>query len=319
MKSEPSIITIGLAPAWDITCYGRNIEWGKHQEIENQTIFPAGKAFNISCALAWMGQSSIAAGLWGASDFDKLKSFADALWPLISINMTVVKGETRKNITIVDKAAKREMHLRNKTKLYSKDAFVRLESDLMKNVKMGSICIFSGAMPEGDYLEDVQRIVNNCHNAGAKIVLDTSGPALKQIFDTGLVWFIKPNISELNLLFNTEIEDNSALLIENGRKLLERTENILISRGENGAIFINKKGAWQGRVNDSKEVFGTVGCGDYLLAGFLRSWLDSGKENIALAEGIKIATAKAWNLTENTLWSEVMEEIRVNIDRLGNI
>ncbi|MBN2590485.1 MAG: hypothetical protein JXA96_11540 [Sedimentisphaerales bacterium] len=319
MKNEPSIITIGLSPSWDITCYGRNLEWGKHQVIEKQTIFPAGKAFNISRALAWMGQLSIAAGFWGEGDFDKFKFFSDALWPLISINMTFVEGETRKNVTLVDTATRREMHLRDKTNLYSKDSFARLESNLKKIVKMGDICVFSGAMPKGEYVDDVLRIIKSCYNTGAKVVLDTSGPALRRIIDSGLVWFIKPNISELNELFNTEIEDKSAILIQAGQKLLEQTENVLISRGENGAIFINKKGVWQGKAVNNKEVLNTVGCGDYLLAGFIKNMMDSGKEEVVLAEAMKIATAKAWNLTQDKLCAEVMVELQVDVVKMGKI
>ncbi|MBN1974396.1 MAG: hypothetical protein JW787_12205 [Sedimentisphaerales bacterium] len=315
MENEPSIITVGLAPAWDITCIGRNIEWGKHQNIDQQSILPAGKALNISRALSWIGQPSKAAGLWGADDFDKMLSFSRASWPLITIEMTVVHGETRKNITIVDTAQKREMHLRNKTEFISSKVLRQLKSDLGKIVKMGNICVFAGAMPEGEKLGIVLDIMKSCHNAGAKIVLDTSGHALKTIIETGLVWLIKPNVSELCKLFNIENEDNPAFLIENGKKLLSKAENILISRGKNGAIFLNNQGIWQSKAIENRDIIGTVGCGDYLLAGFLKGWNDTKREDCALSTAIKLATAKAWGWTQDTFKPEVMEQVQIKISR----
>jgi 1-phosphofructokinase len=315
MKNKPSIITVGLAPAWDITCVGQNLEWGNHQAIDEQSIIPAGKALNISHALAWMGQASTAAGLWGAGDFEKMKSFVSANWPLINIDMTVFDGETRKNVTIIDTANQREMHLRAKNELISKKALRQLSGDLKKIVKKGNICVFSGAMPEGEYLEDVLSMIKNCHDEGAKIVLDTSGPALKKIVETGLVWMIKPNLMEMGELSDGQIEDNSAFLIKKARKILNKVENILISRGKNGAIFINNNGVWQSCVMDEKAVFSTVGCGDYLLAGLLKGWIDTQQEDIALSTAIKIAAAKAWGLTQHMLWPEVMEHIKIRLSK----
>ncbi len=119
MRRGASIITIGLSPAWDITCKGRNIDWGRHEYIEAQTIRPAGKALNVSKALAWMGQRSIAAGLWGREDCAQMFAAVRASWPLINVKMTCVAGGTRQNITIVDTANNREMHLRYQSRLAS--------------------------------------------------------------------------------------------------------------------------------------------------------------------------------------------------------
>lgn len=315
MEDRPSIITIGLAPAWDITCIGQNLEWGNHRGIDEQSMIPAGKALNISHALAWMGHKNTAAGLWGAGDFEKMKSFVSANWPLISIEMTLIDGETRKNVTIIDAAKQREMHLRAKNELVSKKALRQLSGDLKTIVKKGNICVFAGAIPEDESLDEIIKIIENCHKKGAKIVLDTSGPALKKIVESSFVWMVKPNVMEMGELSDGQIEDNSAFLIKKGRKLLKKVENILISRDKNGAIFINNNGVWQSRVMDEKAVFGTVGCGDYLLAGFLKGWIDTQQEDIALSVAIKIAAVKAWGLTQHILWSEVMEHIKIRLTK----
>jgi fructose-1-phosphate kinase PfkB-like protein len=59
MNRNFSIITVGLSPAWDILCYGEGLEWGLHREIKTTKFQPAGKALNISQALAWMGKKAL--------------------------------------------------------------------------------------------------------------------------------------------------------------------------------------------------------------------------------------------------------------------
>ena len=80
MRRKSPVITIGLSPAWDVTCFGRNLDWDLHQDIDEQSIRPAGKALNVSKALAWMGQQNIAAGLWGRDDYQLLAMAAQKMW-----------------------------------------------------------------------------------------------------------------------------------------------------------------------------------------------------------------------------------------------
>jgi 1-phosphofructokinase family hexose kinase len=313
MRQRNSIITIGLSPAWDITCRGRNIDWGLHQEIDEQTVRPAGKALNVSKALAWMEQKNIAAGLWGSNDHEQMLTMVKRLWPLIRIKMTSVAVSTRQNITIVDSARNKEMHLRNKSRLASAKTLKKLQVDLEKVVQKGSICVFAGTMPDGRLLGDVIRIVEFCKNRGAKIVLDTSGHPLKEIVDTGSVWLIKPNVEELCELLDEQVKDGPVSLAKAGRKLLDKVEVVLISRGAKGGVAVTKKGVWQGCCAGRVKVLSTVGCGDFKLAGFLK---DSSNTSAALQTAIKVATAKAWGWTEKKSWQDVQNRIHVRVGRI---
>ena len=311
--SRNSIITIGLSPAWDITCRGRNINWGLHQEIDEQTVRPAGKALNVSKALAWMGQRNIAAGLWGSDDQDQMQTAVKRLWPSIRIKMTSVAAPTRQNVTIIDSVNNKEMHLRSKSRLVSAKTLKKLQADLKAIINKNSICVFAGKMPDSGLLGDVIRIVEFCKSRGAKIVLDTSGYPLKEIVDTGSAWLIKPNVEELCELLGEHVKDGPVSLAKAGRKLLDKVEIILISRGAKGGIAVTKDGAWQGRCADRAKVISTVGCGDFLLAGFLK---DSSNTSAALKTAIKVATARAWSWTEKMSWLDVQSRIHVQVGRI---
>ena len=90
-----SIITVGISPCWDKTCYIDGIEWNEHKVIHSHTIVPAGKALNVSKSLAGMSRKSIAAGLWGKSDYQQLVESLSDTRNFIDLKLTVVEGRTR--------------------------------------------------------------------------------------------------------------------------------------------------------------------------------------------------------------------------------
>ena len=316
MRVSGKIVTIGLCPSWDMVCRFEGIEWGEHKTVSSAGSRPAGKALNISRALAWMGERSIAAGLWGRDDFEQMLKAMRPLKGLVKVKMTAVEGGTRRNITVVDTVNNREMHLRNKSELASKKALRKLESDLRAIVHKGSVCVFAGVMPEDEFIGDIVRIIKSCRERGAKIVVDTYGYALKRILETGAVWMIKPNVEELRELLGEQVADSPTGLVKAGRKLLDKVEIVLISRGKKGAIAVTKKGAWKGRCIGRGRVLSTVGCGDFLLAGFLKGLKDKSGAGSALRTAIKVATAKAWGWTEGKSWSQALREIKVAVERV---
>ncbi len=73
MKKTSKIVTVGLCPSWDTVCRFDGIEWGEHKLAGSSSCRPAGKALNISRALAWMGEENTAAGLWGRDDYEQMR------------------------------------------------------------------------------------------------------------------------------------------------------------------------------------------------------------------------------------------------------
>lgn len=316
MRVSGKIVTIGLCPSWDTTCRFDGIDWGQHKTVSSASSRPAGKALNISQALAWMGQENIAAGLWGRDDYQQMLKAMRSLGGLVKVKMTAVDGGTRRNITIVDTVNDREMHLRNRSELTSKKALRKLKADLGVIVHKGSVCVFAGMMPEDEFVGDVVRIIKLCRERGAKIVVDTYGDALKRILETGAAWLIKPNVEELRELLGEQVPDNPIALARAARKLLDKAEIVVISRGRKGGVVITNKGAWQGHGIGRRRVLSTVGCGDYLLGGFLKGLKDRSDAGSALGTAIKVATAKAWGWTDKMPWLDVQSKIKVQVRQM---
>ena len=299
--NEYTIITVGISPSWDIACYANDYQWGRHQVIERQTVTPAGKALNVSRALGGLGRRSIAAGMWGQDDLPTaLASLRDC--PKIEPRFTAVPGQTRRNITLIDTKRRREMHLRSPNPLATPQNLRRLTRDLARMVGPQTICVFSGAVPD-EVVEDFVRMVRTCRTRGARIVVDTSGLALDAVLDEGL-WMIKPNVEELAGLLKQPIDDQPCVIHTAARQLTDMIDLVLVSRGQRGAIAVTDLSETIQRAPKVQAVCHTVGCGDYLLAGFLDGYLsvcpviDPGRPNRAavrkgLSRGVRLATNRA--------------------------
>jgi 1-phosphofructokinase family hexose kinase len=308
------IITIGLCPCWDIFCRGPALEWGQHSTINNQSVQPAGKALNVSRALAWLGRKNTAAGLWGQFDYLQMREKLSPLRKLIKINLTCVPGQTRSNVALIDTRNRREMHLRAPSTLASSRAMRQLRNELKNIVRKDSICVFSGSLPDGELLDDVLSLIKTCRDRQAKLVIDTSGKPLKAIMALGGIWLVKPNVTELRELLGPSIKDNPAALARAAGRLLDQAQIILISRGARGALALTRKTARHASLSGPRrEVFSTVGCGDYLLAGFLYGLSQNGNLSAALRYAIKTATARAWDMTEQSTWPQLRNTIPVKI------
>jgi fructose-1-phosphate kinase PfkB-like protein len=263
-----------------------------------------------------MDQKSTAAGLWGKGDYEQMLTALRSSAGRVKVRMTVVDGNTRRNVTIVDTARKRDMHLRDSSQLASPGALRSLKAALKTIVGGNSVCIFAGAIPRGKLTGEVGRIIEACSERGAKVALDTSGPALKKFIDTGEVWLIKPNVEEFCRLLGEQIRDRPASLVKAGRRLLKKVDIVLISREEKGGLVVTKQGTWQGRCTARRKASSTVGCGDYLVAGFLKGLKGKSDFGFALKTAIAAATAKAWGWADEVTWPKVERGIKVQVSQM---
>jgi 1-phosphofructokinase family hexose kinase len=307
------IITVGLCPAWDIGCYAKGLNWGDHKPLDRQTMTPAGKALNISRALAWMGVRTTAAGLWGNQDYPALQQ--ELKEPLITLRMTTAKGRTRQNITVADTLLKKEMHLRAPCSLATGASLSQLTGDLDAVIRPGSTVVFAGSMPDREHIEQILSIFRRIVQKEARLVVDTSGPLYCEIVKSVPIGVIKPNLEELEQLCGKTIPDRPAEIIMAARAFCDRVETVIVSRGDQGAMLITKDLAWGCQaVCTGQSVVQTVGCGDFLLAGFLAN--PGNKPEESLAAGVKAATARARGMYPAATWTQANTSIAVCLNPL---
>ncbi len=260
-----------------------------------------------------MGSKNTAGGLWSRGDYEQMREAIGDLRGHIDICMTAVEGQTRRNVTIVDTHNDREMHLRAESGLAGTKSLRLLTDDLGRLVGEKAVCVFAGAMPQGELLDDAIVMIDNLRKRGAGIIVDTSGLALKRIVDLGDIKIAKPNVEELSELVGYSVADSTEAIAAAAKGLCDRVRTVLVSRGRKGALAVGADRVLSGVVKTEQDAaVSTVGCGDYLLAGFIGGLADTGgDERQALERAVKAATARAWGWHDKMEWSEVQKTIEV--------
>lgn len=254
-------------------------------------IYVGGKGINIARVMSLMGEHSVLYGFLGGGNgqlvFDDMKRYD------VEFKAFQTSGETRTTINIIDNRNRKETEITEpgpEVGEYEEQQFLdALEGDLRE----GDMVICSG-IPMKGMSEDIYRKVSGiCEMHGSKCILDATGVYLEKSFP-GRYYFSKPNFSELSELFSITEEENVENIIKSGKRMLEMgVENLLISTGESGGIFLNGKGIFRA-VIPKEEVVSTIGSGDASVAGFCigvkRGY--SAKDCVRLAMACGICNAK---------------------------
>jgi fructose-1-phosphate kinase PfkB-like protein len=244
-----------------------------------------------------------------SNEMTPLKKFID-------LKLILAVGSTRTNVTVLDSAEKKEMHLRSVSELATKASLKRLNAELKKIVTRNSMCVFAGSMPDKSLTKETEQLIRTCACTGAQVFVDTSGPPLRRLTHSGYVSMITPNVEELRGLLRCNIADTPTALSKAGRVLLRCVDSVLISRGKKGVVLITTEGIWTGgAILRSKKIISTVGCGDYLLAGLLYGLKENKGYGRALELALKAATARAVGMTESQPWPKIRRDVEVIVRR----
>jgi 1-phosphofructokinase len=302
-----TIITVTLNPAIDRVIEVENFTLGAHQVGREVLRSPGGKAVNISRILSALGVPTVATGFLGA---DNRKEFAPLLADMsVRAEFFTVPGRTRENVTIADPATGQETHVRDVGLTVSPRDVARLSSKLSLLSRAGGIVIFSGSLPPSMAPEVFGQLVETCMKAKARVAVDTSGPALREIGGRPL-WLAKPNAAELPDLAGRELPDLKDQLTA-ARRLTWHIDNVLFSRGAEGAYLFTQELALFGRAPlEAGRVRNTVGCGDALLGAFVGAVFKGLPPRQAFAEAVACSTATACTLMPAELDVQVLEELR---------
>ena len=149
-----------------------------------------------------------------------------------------------------------------------------------------SFVVASGSLPPGlpDYFYGL--IAKTANAAGAKCIIDTSGPALQAVKGKN-AYLIKPNISELckmlgiDHLENNEVDDAARQAVKDGF-----AEVLAVSMGPDGAWIVSKDEKHFAAA-PQVEKRSTVGAGDSMVAGITYQL----QKGLSLKEAVQFGVA----------------------------
>nr|MDH3177025.1 hexose kinase [Bacillus pumilus] len=162
-------------------------------------------------------------------------------------------------------------------------------------IPQGDILIMSGSLPKGVPPTKIfSEVAAICHQNNVKFILDTSSAAVLETLQYK-PYLLKPNEEEIAAFFGKTQPMSEKELIESGEKLIEMgAEQVLISRGGEGALFITKDAVLKGNA-PTGIVVNTACSGDAMLAAFLSKQLEGHSSEECLRYGIATGASTAFS------------------------
>jgi 6-phosphofructokinase 2 len=130
--------------------------------------------------------------------------------------------------------------------------------------------VASGSLPPGvpsDFYAQVARLANQ---AGVKMIVDTSGPALKEALEAG-VYIVKPSQREFSELVSAPLASEHDWITA-CRSLVEsrKAEMVALTMGDQGALLVTSHEVLRGQAVPIKPI-SIVGAGDSFLGAMIWS------------------------------------------------
>ncbi|MFB8245405.1 1-phosphofructokinase [Streptomyces sp. NPDC055952] len=271
------ILTVTPNPSLDRTYEVPSLDRGEVIRATAERMDPGGKGVNVSRAVAAAGRRTVAVLPLGGAPGALVAELLDQQG--IEVAPVPVAGATRSNIALAESDG-----VLTKINAPGPELSVAERELLLETVRGQSreaawiACC--GSLPRGLAPSWYADLVARSHAAGARIALDTSGPALlaalRERPDV-----VKPNAEELSEAVGRPLATVGDA-VKAAEELRERgARAVLASLGADGQLLVSEQGTWFGSAR-VEAVRSNVGAGDSSLAGFLIAG-GSGPEALASA------------------------------------
>jgi 6-phosphofructokinase 2 len=280
------IITLTLNPTIDGSASADVIRPLRKIRTSDEQYHPGGGGINVARVIEELGGKAcalyLAGGATGAILDDLLRSTG------MAARRIAINGYTRISHTVFERSTGQEYRFVPEGPEVSAEewglcltALEALDFDFV---------VASGSLPRGLTANAYTRVAEIAERKMARVILDTSGPALRQTLQNG-VFLIKPNRGELEELTGHALPDTAtqvsaarALIAVNAAKI------VALTLGSDGALLVSKDEAWSAHV-PPVVARSAVGAGDSFVGGVTLALAQGKSLREALATGVAAGTA----------------------------
>lgn len=280
------IYTCTLTPSVDYTTYLPSFENGKLNRSSKVFYYPGGKGINVSRVLKRLGVNNKALGFIGGFTGNYIEDFL--LREGVETDFIETDEITRINVKI---KAGEETELNGPGPAINAHSLDEL-TEKINNMAAGDWLVLAGSLPSSVPIGYFQELAKLCKEKHIRFVVDTSGSALKELVNHA-PFLIKPNIHELGDIYGVQLS-TKAEAYDYAKKLLDGgVENVIVSLGGDGALFVNKSAAFIAEAPKG-QVVNTVGSGDSLVSGFVAAFCRTENPLEAFKYGVASGSATAF-------------------------
>jgi 6-phosphofructokinase 2 len=287
------IICLALNPTIDASCQADEVKPIKKIRTTEERYDPGGGGVNVARVIRELGGEAMVVYLAGGITGGVLTDMLERLG--IEHHLIPIAGNTRVSYVVFDRASGEEYRFTPEGPEVSEPEW---QACLQQLEKMdGEYLVASGSLPRGAPADFYARIARIGAGKEARVVVDTSGDALREAVAEG-VYLIKPNLRELETLTGRELrseadqEGAARSLIEGGK-----VEVVALSLGAEGALLVSADDSFRLKAPDV-EPKSAVGAGDSFV-GALTLGIAQGR-SLRDAFTLAVATGTATVLTMGT-------------------
>ncbi len=273
------IVTLTLNPSIDGTAQAETVRRVHKVRTSDERYDPGGGGINVSRVVRELGGPTLAVYLAGGTTggvFDDLLATA-----AIPRRRIPIADHTRISHTVFERASGLEYRFVPEGPLIREPEWLAC-LEALEEIDCAYL-VASGSLPRGVPEDFYATVADIAVRKGAKLVLDTSGAALRAGLDRG-VHLVKPSLSEFEALIGhplvTPAEQEAAArgLIDAGS-----AEIVALSLGRAGALLVTAQGALR-LTPPQVPVLSATGAGDSFVAAM----------TLGLAEGRPVENAFAY-------------------------
>lgn len=279
------ILTITLNPALDLTVRVPRLEPGEVNRSQALLSHAAGKGLNVAQVLADLGHSLTVSGFLGEDNqqaFNALfarRGFADAF--------IRVPGETRSNIKLAEDDGR--VTDINGPGPHVNDLAQHALLDKLDHIAAShDAVVVAGSLPRGVSAQWLRELVLRLKALGCKVILDTSGEALKEGLRAG-PWLVKPNAEELSEALGRPVSSVESQVAAATELQTLGISHVVISHGADGVNWFSRGTQPLQALPPKVRVASTVGAGDSLLAGMVHGLISGHSPEQTLRSATAIA------------------------------
>jgi len=277
---EITIVT--LNPSIDRMYSINKLNIGNVQRSNSVSVTPGGKGLNVAKVCNILGYNANCIGFLGGFNGKFIEN--ELRIKGIKTNYTYIDEETRVCLNLIDENGV-STEILERGPIVHKKYIKKFKEELIRCLDDTKILVVSGSAPIGISKTYYKEIGDICRERDIKYILDASGEFLELALESK-PFLIKPNKDELENLIKKKINSKEDA-VNAGKLLWERgPQNIAISLGKDGMVFVNKDITLYVDVPEIKVV-NPVGSGDSSIAGFSYGFLN----DYSIEETLKLANA----------------------------
>lgn len=280
------IYTVTFNPALDYVMNLDNIVLSETNRSTYEQIIVGGKGLNVSTVLANLHMENTALGFVAGFTGKEIERIFTGKSSFIHLET----GHSRINVKLKGQqeteinASGPEIDTQSLQKLFT-------QLDSLQN---GDILVLSGSIPPSLPKTIYQDIMIHLAYKKIDIIVDATNELLLHSLEHK-PFLIKPNIHELEEIFNTNIQSREDIIFYATKLQDMGARNVLVSMAGDGAVLLCESGSILEGDAPKGTVINSVGAGDSMVAGFITGWYQTKDYQYAFKMGIASGSASAFS------------------------